>query len=226
MAKFLNTTGLSYHLELLINNSKEKLILISPYLKFNPKIKQLIEDKNRLKTLDIRIIFRKNELNPDENNWMELLDYVRTSFCDNLHAKCYMNEKEAIITSMNLYDFSQINNLEMGIYVSKEDDPELFCSINEEVRKILSFSEEYKFSAKKIPKNNYNKSKGFCIRCKAQIKLNPVAPYCSECYKIWNEYKNEEYIEKFCLICGKNNESTFLKPVCKECYKDNKKLFK
>tara|TARA_Y100001970_G_scaffold267425_1_gene357450 strand:+ start:598 stop:726 length:129 start_codon:yes stop_codon:yes gene_type:complete len=32
MAKFLNTTGVSYHLDELIKNTKDKLILISPYL--------------------------------------------------------------------------------------------------------------------------------------------------------------------------------------------------
>ncbi len=48
----------------------------------------------------------------------------------NLHAKCYLNEKAAIITSMNLYDFSQVNNNEMGVYtklehVSLKSHPEL-----------------------------------------------------------------------------------------------------
>jgi len=35
MAKFLNTTGVSYHLEELIKGTKDRLILISPYLQFN-----------------------------------------------------------------------------------------------------------------------------------------------------------------------------------------------
>jgi hypothetical protein len=34
MAKFLNTTGVSYHLEELIKGTKDRLILISPYLQF------------------------------------------------------------------------------------------------------------------------------------------------------------------------------------------------
>lgn len=33
MAKFLNTSGTTYHLEELIKSAKERLILISPYLK-------------------------------------------------------------------------------------------------------------------------------------------------------------------------------------------------
>jgi hypothetical protein len=38
MAKFLDTTGISYHLQQLINNANEKLILISPFLKINERI--------------------------------------------------------------------------------------------------------------------------------------------------------------------------------------------
>jgi len=97
MAKFLDTTGVSYHLQQLINNANEKLILISPFLKINERIRQSLEDKDRLK-IDIRIIYGKNELQPDENNWLKSLQSVRSSFCKNLHAKCYMNENEAIIT--------------------------------------------------------------------------------------------------------------------------------
>lgn len=56
--------------------------------------------------------------------------------------KCYMNEDEAIVTSMNLYSFSQQNNDEMGIYVKKKDDPELYNDILNEVQRLLTISEK------------------------------------------------------------------------------------
>ena len=49
MAKFLNTSATNFYLEELIKNAKERLILISPFLKLNDRIKELLEDKNRLK---------------------------------------------------------------------------------------------------------------------------------------------------------------------------------
>ncbi|MFC0180227.1 hypothetical protein [Thorsellia kenyensis] len=69
MSKFLNTTATSYILEDLVNNAKEKLILISPFLQLNERIKELLEDKNRLK-IDVRIIYGKSELQPDEIRWL------------------------------------------------------------------------------------------------------------------------------------------------------------
>ena len=125
MAKFLNTSAVNYYLEELIKNAQERLVLISPYLKVNDRIRELIEDKNRLK-IDIRIIYGKSELQPDEVAWLKSLEFVRISYCHNLHAKCYLNEKEAIITSLNLYDFSQVNNNEMGVFISRENDNGLY----------------------------------------------------------------------------------------------------
>jgi phosphatidylserine/phosphatidylglycerophosphate/cardiolipin synthase-like enzyme len=148
MAKFLDTTGISYHLQQMINNAKERLILISPYLKINERLKQSLEDKDRMK-IDIRIVYGKNELQPEENNWLKSMTSIRTSFCKNLHSKCYLNEKEAIITSMNLYEFSQVHNNEMGIYVERESDPELFQSIYDEVQRLIRNSDEIVVSVEK-----------------------------------------------------------------------------
>jgi hypothetical protein len=67
MPKFLNTSATSYYLEELIKQAKERLWLISPYLKFSDRIKELLEDKNRMK-IDIRIVYGKSELQPAEAN--------------------------------------------------------------------------------------------------------------------------------------------------------------
>ena len=85
MPKFLNTSATTYYLEELIKNSRERLWLISPYLKLNERIKELLEDKDRLK-IDVRIVYGKSELQPAEVNWLKNLHYIRTSYCHNLHA--------------------------------------------------------------------------------------------------------------------------------------------
>jgi phosphatidylserine/phosphatidylglycerophosphate/cardiolipin synthase-like enzyme len=149
LAKFLNTSATNYHLEELIKKTKERLIIISPFLKFNERIKELIEDKNRLK-IDVRVVYGKSELAPDEINWLRSMEFVRTSFCQNLHAKCYLNESFAIITSMNLYDFSQINNNEMGVYIVRDDEPELYDETYAEVQRLIRISELVRLAAEKV----------------------------------------------------------------------------
>lgn len=149
MARFLNTSATNYFLEELIKDARDRLILISPYLKLNARIKELLEDKNRLK-IDVRIVYGKSELQPEEINWLKDLTFIRTSFCQNLHAKCYINEQLCIVTSMNLYEFSQVNNNEMGVLMNRTDDADLYRDTFEEAQRIIRISEEVRISLEKV----------------------------------------------------------------------------
>ena len=151
MAKFLNTSATNYYLEEMIKGASERLILISPFLRLNDRIKELLEDKNRLK-IDVRVVYGKSELQPNEINWLKELSFVRTSFCKNLHAKCYLNEESCIITSLNLYEFSQVNNNEMGVWISRDDDPEMYRDAYEEAQRIIRVSDEVRISLEKVDK--------------------------------------------------------------------------
>ena len=149
MAKFLSTTGTNYHLEELIKGASDRLILISPFLKLNDRMKELLADKNRLK-IDVRIVYGKSELQPQEIEWLRALTYIRTSFCKNLHAKCYMNEEMCIVTSLNLYEFSQVNNNEMGILIQRGEDAQLYKDAYEEAQRIIRISDEVRISLERV----------------------------------------------------------------------------
>lgn len=149
MSKFLNTSATNYYLEELIKHARERLVIISPFLKFNDRIKELLTDKDRLK-IDVRLVYGKSELAPQEINWLRSLEFVRTSFCQNLHAKCYLNEDVAIITSMNLYDFSQVNNNEMGVYIEREKEPDLYRETYDEAARLIRVSDQVRLSAEKV----------------------------------------------------------------------------
>ena len=242
MAKFLNTTGVSYHLEELIKSTKDRLILISPYLQFNERIKEHINNLN-IQKKDIRIIYRENKLRPDENNWLSNQIGVRTSICKNLHAKCYINEFEAIITSMNLYEFSQMNNNEMGIHLTKVQDEELYNSIFAEVQRLLTISDEIRVTVqkvnqqeaeKKIEKQPEVKSQaaskdnkmGFCIRTGQRIPFNPEKPLGYEAFKSWSKFSDPNYPEKFCHFSGEssNGETSVGKPILYKNWKKAKEI--
>jgi len=152
MAEFLDTQGVSYFLKKLINNSNDKLYLISPYLQLNNQLKLSLEDRHKF-SIDIIIIYGKlSDINPDDSSWLQSMPGIKLLFHKDLHAKCYFNEKEAIITSMNLYMFSQQNNVEMGIYISKEKDEDLYKQIATEVDRIKRGSEHRTISVQKVEK--------------------------------------------------------------------------
>ena len=150
MSKFLNTSGTNYFLEELIKDAKDRVILISPFLRLNDRIKELLVDKDRLK-IDVRIVYGKSELQPAEIEWLRGLPYVRTSFCKNLHAKCYLSEELCIITSLNLYEFSQVNNNEMGVLIRRSEDAQLYKDAYEEAQRIIRISDEVRISLERVP---------------------------------------------------------------------------
>jgi len=153
VAKFLNTSATNYYLEEMIKTAKDRLILISPFLRLNERIKELLEDKDRLK-IDVRIVYGKSELQPEEVNWLKGLSYIRTSFCKNLHAKCYLNEENCIITSLNLYEFSQVNNNEMGVLIDRQNDTDLYRDAYEEAQRIIRISDEVRISLEVVAKDS------------------------------------------------------------------------
>ena len=142
MARFLTTTGVSHELEELIRGAEKWIVLISPYLRVNQRIRNLLADKDRLK-IDTRVVYGKKELSADESAWL-LSTSIRTSYCANLHAKCYLSEKKALLTSMNLYEFSQVNNIEMGVLISRDQDGPLYDDVHREADLILQNSEEHR----------------------------------------------------------------------------------
>lgn len=137
MAKFLTTQAISNELLNLIKEAKDKIILVSPYLKVNSQIKERIKTKSLTGTMsEIVIVFGKSELTNEETEWMKGITDLKVFEKSNLHAKCYMNEEKAIICSMNLYEYSQQNNIEMGILITKDQDKDAYNEIIEEINNI------------------------------------------------------------------------------------------
>ena len=253
MAKFLTTSGISHHLEEIIKRANEKVVIISPYLKINDRLKGLLTDKDLLK-IDIRVVYGKNELQPVESTWLQGLNSIRTTFLENLHAKCYLNENEAIITSMNLYEFSQRNNEEMGILVSREADPELYREIDDESRSLIRRGKEVKLIVNPViptdkkstsseaaaattasPRRSSRRrsatatlerpSTGHCIRCGESIpEAAESKPFCAKDWRTWNRFKRDEFPEKFCHFCGQTSDTSKGKPLCPDCFRKNKTI--
>lgn len=146
MAKYLRTSSITAELETLIRDAKKELYIISPYLKLSDNMKELLNDKEREK-VDVRIIFGKQELAPTEMSYLEKLKYVRLYFSKNLHAKCYLNENKMIIASMNLYEFSQQHNREMGILIdtANEADKEVYEEASNDIESIMHNSEDFSY---------------------------------------------------------------------------------
>ena len=138
MAEFLDTTAISYHLEKLLKSARHRILLISPYLKLRPRIRELIHDATCTK-VNVQVVYGKKEKSEGSKELRDLSG-VQVTFCENLHAKCYLNEEFGIVTSLNLYDFSEANNQEMGILFHRSSDATLYQQVLEEAERIIRIS--------------------------------------------------------------------------------------
>ena len=231
MVEFLTTTGISDQLEKLITSAREEITLISPYLKVNERLQNFIRDAD-LRRVRITVIYGKRDMQDAEREWISgLTTPAETWFVRNLHAKCYLSEDAAIITSMNLYEFSEQHNDEMGIFVSRSQEPALYQKIRDEALRLRRTAtpgqgaptETSPPTAPHQPPvaepDQQGSALGHCIRCGDPVPLDPEKPYCNPHYRIWARWGDKTYEEKFCHKCGKERTTSMAKPLCLECFR-------
>ena len=148
MAKFLTTTGTSSAIEKIILKAADQLVIVTPYLKLNKHIEQRLSDASK-RGVNMKIIYGKKELAHDQIAFLKQLEYLDLLYCENLHAKCYYNETTMVMTSMNLYEYSEKNNREIGAQFDVKEDYHLFRDAREEIESIISASKIIKNKALK-----------------------------------------------------------------------------
>jgi phosphatidylserine/phosphatidylglycerophosphate/cardiolipin synthase-like enzyme len=173
MAKFITTKQITSELEELIKKADEHLYIISPYLKLSKDFRDLLTYRNTNRK-DTKIIFGKQELSPEQMTFFQGLRFVYLFFFENLHAKCYMNDTKMIITSMNFYDFSMMNNKEMGILIDKTvaEDVLVYDDAWAEIDFIEKTSKLFDF----VSKLSYSQPKPTIQETKPESKSEIVTP--------------------------------------------------
>ena len=87
-------------IEDIIRSSKEKVVLISPFLTLPGDFRQLIEAKC-LET-DIKVDIVHDARDQEIDRWLESVSSVSSLRRKDFHSKIYLNEDKALVTSQNL----------------------------------------------------------------------------------------------------------------------------
>lgn len=116
--KLIKSSEISARIFTLLDESFERVILVSPYMKIS-KWYKLLKKLDRLKSIGVfpEIYVRDD---PDNTATYSDLDQLALPYkkIPHLHSKLYLNEQQGIVTSMNLLLSSEINSLEIG-YVTE-----------------------------------------------------------------------------------------------------------
>ncbi len=137
MAKFLRTKPIGSQIETIVIEAKEKLVIISPYIKISKMLFERLQEKEA-KNIEVILVYGKAAISEDQRQNLHSLRNLTIYYYQELHAKCYYNEKEMVITSMNLHSYSENNNREMGILLKKDEDRDVYDEAEEEAQSIIS----------------------------------------------------------------------------------------
>jgi hypothetical protein len=206
--------------------------LITPYLtidKLSSLRRHITEACKRGATVNIVVRDEPDQVKPAQSGLKEALSHGLNLYAfHRLHAKVYwFDDLFSIITSANLVDGSFEGSTEIGMITNPgslhgEIRGWIAEVIEPGLKPISNIQPSRPNPSKPNPVSRAKSgigSKGLCIRCGTDIPLNMDRPYCLEHYRIWEQYRNRDYVEKVCHACDKPRKPTMAKPVCYECFK-------
>lgn len=219
--RFLTTRQISGEIERIIREANEYITIVSPYVRIAKTYVDRIAERSA-QGLQVNIVFGKEDMNPNEEQRLSQIPGLQLYFLDNLHAKCYMNERDVVITSMNLYEYSENNNREMGLSFERSENERMFTDIKNEVGSFINNAVPHtnttQFHAPD-PRTDAANEPGYCIRCGRDIQFDPGRPMCRDCYTAWAEFSNFEYPENVCHSCGSRARISMSRPLCYDCFR-------
>ena len=148
--QFLTTKAIGYYLEKMLEEASEKIIIVSPYIKMSLRVRDILREKLKA-GVEITIIHREDFADKDFA--------TATIQRNNLHAKCFMTEKACIVGSMNLYDYSQVNNDEMAFLIENDGRPDIFGEIEKELVRLSRDYTDKARNGKLEPEKNLQQAK-------------------------------------------------------------------
>ena len=126
-------------IEEIVMEANERIVLVSPYIDADEGILEWL--KRKPMDVDVVVIYGKKKHQSGMKDLSEVKGVTKI-FVNELHAKCFLNERKALVTSMNLYQYSQKNNEELGVLVTRDDDEELYKAIIKQVERWESIGEK------------------------------------------------------------------------------------
>lgn len=220
----------------LITNTKEILVIVSPYIKLSTDFKKALENLSKLDV--IIFVFKRKDVDNETFNFLLKLPNALLYSNDYLHTKCYMNEKTAIITSLNFYKYSMENNFELAVEFDIVNENDNYQEIKSEVQYITERSVclneiqlKYHINEGRIVHCTSCSKNIFPVNYKetAEIGIWRKEHLCQNCINKFLEFeKTNNEIEIFkrygshCVLCGSINDNRFAStlgqaPICITC---------
>jgi hypothetical protein len=171
----------------LIVEARRWVMLISPYLNLPVEIRDALQAAASQRT-EIAIIYRLDLRSHEENARRDSeLAWIRRHAprstllgVHRLHTKCYLSDREVIVSSMNLLDSSRVNR-ELAIRFEK--------AVDAEYARLVEETAEMVFLGVPFDRTSYHSRMSF------QTRAGRFRPYCATCAE------RVERKQMFCASC-------------------------
>lgn len=211
-----------------IDSTREKCVIVSPYVQLWDRARAAL-DRARRRGVKITAFIRDGENESDKVKINEIYDDfsklgIELHLVKNLHAKIYAFDTAAILSSMNLYDYSQQNGIEISVLI---EEPELLTDIDLFITEHIKQNSRPFNGSRSKPVHqpiNYastNTSAGSRDNSKefktaAQSIKGMFGNIASSIYEAISKVGSDS---GFCIRCGCRVENDPYYPLCDDCYR-------
>jgi hypothetical protein len=124
-AEFLSSVGTAYQIDRLISEAGNEIVFFSPVLKLHESILLKFQQADQ-RNVRITLLYGKERNQTRGQKWYRDFKNLRILYHDKLNSNVYRNEKEMVVTSMDLGDLSPGLYNDMGILITKIRDRKAF----------------------------------------------------------------------------------------------------
>ncbi len=164
MAHFLNTAQAYSEIENIIIKAENRLVLISPYIQIPKILLERLIYASEKRGVNITLVCRRNRLKRQEFNSLKKINRLEILDLPNVHAKCFFNESSMVVTSLNLYDYSQKHNREMGLLITQNEDFDSYSNAKDEAEFIIQTAHLIKINKVLARQNRKQRALGDILR--------------------------------------------------------------
>ena len=235
MAEFLKDSQVLIAIEELIDNADQFLLLISPYIKLHERVKTKLRQKMNKPELEVVLIFGKNEddtsksLSKDGFEFLKQFPNITIGYEKRLHAKYYASEEFSIVTSMNLHEFSQNNNIEVAIKLMAKNWLEAQLSTNNLDKDGFDYFQEVAKNCLIIYKKKPKYKSGLLGLTSTYINSEVVIDESENFFKKKETFQGKKFYHSnnnfqgkeengYCIRTGRQIPFNFARPMCKDAY--------
>jgi len=199
----------------LIEQAKKEIIIVSPYVKMWVHLKDKLEYAKK-KGVQISLYFRADESKIDLNElWPCFTQIIPIK---NLHAKIYFIDDNVVMSSMNLYDYSQQSNKEIAIILQDQNLKNALRGYLD--LKLKPFAERVQRQTREYERQRASSRRTTGDRAISQVEsLNPKSGLGSFIQIAADFLSNLQNQPGKCIRCGTSIEFDTFRPLCGKCYK-------